>query len=405
MKKAIHLVFLLLLSWPLFIDAQTPTKWRGPYQNGFYPETGLLKEWPDQGPAIKWHYDELGEGYSSPAFANDRIYISGMEGTLGYVYSLTMEGKLIWKAPYGREFHTSYPGSRSTPVIAGDYLYMLSGLGQLTCMSSLSGRLHWQKHLFKDFDGRSIQWGLNETVVIDGDRLICTPGGRRYNIIALNRFDGNLIWSSRGLGEESSYCTPLMVNLEDRKLLVTHTEKHILGLDADNGNVLWSHPHTNTYNIHPNTPIFYDNAVFCFSGYGQGGVLLQLNNDGSSITKQWFCETLDSRMGGAVLIDERIYGSGDRNREWQCVDWRTGNVLYESKEIGNGVVITAEGLLYLYSQRGELALVNPAPNGFEIISEIRVSLGSGQHWAHPVIHEKTLYVRHGDTLIAYNIRE
>jgi outer membrane protein assembly factor BamB len=405
MKKVIIPVFLFLFICSIHNQAQTPTKWRGPYQNGFYPESGLLKKWPDGGPEIKWHYDQLGDGYSSPSFANDRIYVTGMEGTLGYVYSLTMDGKLIWKAPYGREFSSSYPGSRSTPVVAGDYLYMLSGLGQLTCMSSLSGKLHWEKHIFKDFDGRSIQWGLNETMVIDGDRLICTPGGRQYNIIALDRFKGNLIWASRGLGEESTYCTPLMITLGDKKLLVTHTEKHILGLEADNGNVLWSHPHTNRYNIHPNTPLFHDNAVFCFSGYGQGGVMLQMNNDGNSITKKWFSKTMDSRIGGAVVIDGRIYGSGDNNREWQCIDWETGNVLYETKEIGNGVIITAEGLLYLYSQRGELALVNPAESGFEIISEIRVSLGSGQHWAHPVIHNGILYVRHGDTLIAYNIKE
>jgi len=405
MKKVIHLILGLILIIPLLSYAQTPTKWRGPFQNGFYPETGLLEKWPAEGPGIKWHYDQLGEGYSAPSLANDRIYITGMEGTMGYVYSLTLDGKFLWKVPYGEEFSRSYPGSRSTPVVVEDYLYILSGLGQLTCMSSLSGKLYWNKNIFRDFDGLSIEWGLNETMVIDGERLICTPGGKKHNIIALNRFDGSLIWASRGRGEKATYCTPLLVNLESRKLLVTHTERNILGIDAENGNVLWSHPHTNTYNIHPNTPLFYDNAVFCFSGYGQGGVMLQMNGDGSSITKKWFCKTMDSRIGGAVVIDGRIYGSGDKNREWQCIDWETGKVLYESKEVGNGVVITADGLLYLYSQRGELALVNPAPSGFEIISDTRVSLGSGQHWAHPVIHEGILYVRHGNTLIAYDINE
>jgi outer membrane protein assembly factor BamB len=405
MKKVNYIILSLMLTVTILSQAQTPTKWRGPFQNGFYPETGLMQKWPAGGPEIKWHYDELGVGYSAPSIANDRIYITGMEGTKGYIYSLTLDGKFLWKVPYGEEFTISYPGSRATPVIVGDYMYMLSGFGELSCMSALSGKLLWKKNITKDFDGRPMEWGFNETMVIDGDRLFCTPGGKQNNLIALNRFDGSLIWSSRGKGEKATYCTPLMVNLENRKILVTHTEPYILGVDADNGNLLWSHPHTNTYNIHPNTPLFYEEAVFCFSGYGQGGVMLKLSEDGSQITKKWFCETMDSRIGGAVVIDGRIYGSGDENRDWQCIDWDTGKVLYSSKEIGNGAVITAEGLLYLYSQRGELALVRPGDSGFEILSEIRVSLGSGQHWAHPVIHEGILYVRHGNSLIAYNIKE
>jgi outer membrane protein assembly factor BamB len=405
MKKANYIILFLILAGTCLANAQTPTRWRGPSENGYYPDTGLLKKWPEGGPEVKWHYDELGVGYAAPSIANDRIYITGMEGTMGYIYSLTMDGKFLWKIPYGKEFTVSYPGSRATPVIVGDYMYMLSGLGELTCMSALSGRLYWKKDITKDFDGRLLEWGYNETLVVDGDRLFCMPGGKQNNLIALNRFDGTLIWSSRGRGDKATYCTPLLVNLGSRKLLVTHSEPYILGFDADNGNLLWSHPHTNTYNIHPNTPLFYDNAVFCFSGYGQGGVLLKLSEDGSQVTKKWFSETMDSRIGGAVVINGRIYGSGDKNREWQCIEWDSGKVLYTSKEIGNGVVIAAEGLLYLYSQRGELALVRPGDSGFEILSETKVSSGSGQHWAHPVIHDGILYLRHGNSLIAYHIKE
>jgi outer membrane protein assembly factor BamB len=405
MKKARIYISFLLLAGTLWTQAQTPTRWRGPSENGYYPDTGLLEKWPEDGPLIIWHYDDLGVGYSSPSVANDRIYATGMEGTMGYIYSLTMEGKFLWKVPYGKEFTVSYPGSRATPVIVGDYMYMLSGLGELTCMSALSGKLHWKKNITEDFDGRVLEWGYNETMVVDGDRLYCTPGGKQNNLIALNRFDGTLIWSSRGRGEKAAYCTPLLINLDTRKLLVTHSEPYILGIDAENGNLLWSYPHTNTYNIHPNTPLYYDHSVFCFSGYGRGGVLLEISEEGSQISKKWLCKTLDSRIGGAVVINGRIYGSGDKNREWQCIDWETGEVLYTSKEIGNGVVIAAEGLLYLYSQRGELALARPGDSGFEILSETRVSLGSGQHWAHPVIDNGILYVRHGDSLIAYNINK
>ncbi len=385
--------------------SQQATMWRGPGQSGIYNESNLLDKWPADGPQILWHYDKLGEGYSAPAIANDRIYVSGMEGLTGYIYSISEDGNLVWKSQYGKESQTSYPGTRSTPVIAGDYLYILSALGDLTCMSAISGKLHWKKNLVKDFGGRIIEWDLNETVVVYGDKLICTPGGKNHNMIALNRFNGELIWTTKGLGEISAYCTPLLVKIGSRQLLVTHTKDHILGVDADDGTLLWNHGHTNIYSIHPNTPVYYNNQLFCFSGYGQGGVMLQLNEDGSKVTKKWFRKSMDSRIGGAVVFDGLLYASGDKSREWQCIDWDTGDMIYSSKEIGNGVVISAEGLLYLYSQRGELALVRPGSDSFEFISETKVKMGSSQHWAHPVIDKGRLFIRHGSALIVYNIKK
>ena len=194
-----------------------------------------------------------------------------------------------------------------------------------------------------------------------------------------------------------------LIQLPGRKLLVTMTANNILGLDADSGKLLWSHPQTNQYSVHANTPIYQNGAVFCFSGYGKGGVMLELSEDGSSATKKWFCNTMNSRIGGAVAVGGYIYGSGDSDREWQCIDWETGEQKYTTTEVGNGVVIYADGMLYWYSQRGELALVKPTPDGFQIAGETKVSLGSGQHWAHPVISDKLLFVRHGDTLIVYKV--
>lgn len=237
-----------------------------------------------------------------------------------------------------------------------------------------------------------------------GDKLICTPGGKVHNIVALNKNNGDLIWTSKGLGEISAYCSPLLIEIGGRNLLVTHTQDNILGIDADSGKLLWNHGHPNRYSVHPNTPLYHDGQVFCFSGYGKGGVMLKLNADGSQVTKMWYSDTMDSRMGGAVYINGYLYGSGDSNREWQCIDWKTGKLIYESKEVGNGVVIAAEGLLYAYSQRGELALIKPGGDSFTILNNIKISSGSGQHWAHPVINAGRLFVRHGNALIAYKIR-
>ena len=398
--------FLSIIAYSLSFSVfcQMPTTWRGPNQSGVYEEQDLLNRWPTSGPEIDWNFDGLGVGYSSPTFANNAIYVSGMEGSTGYIYVLSMSGQLKWKSAYGEEWDNSYEGTRATPVIAGDQLYILSGMGELTCMNAQNGQRIWSKNIFKEFNGRNIEWGINETVVIHEEKLICTPGGPQNNIIALDRNSGKLIWSTKGKGEKSAYCTPLLAKIGSRNLLVTHTEDNILGIDADEGSLLWNYSHTNTYSIHPNTPLIHNDQVFCFSGYGQGGVMLQLFQDGKSASKKWVSKTMDSRIGGAVFMNGKIYGSGDKSRQWQCVDWETGNVDYTSKEIGNGVVIAADGKLYWYSQRGELALVKPGVSSFEIISKARVSLGSGQHWAHPVINKGRLFVRHGDTLIAYKIK-
>lgn len=400
--------FLLIIAYSSLLTSsvycQNPTMWRGPNQDGVYEESGLLDKWPASGPVILWNYDALGEGYSSPAFANNLIYVSGMEGSTGYIYALSETGQLKWKAVYGEEWDHSYEGTRATPVISGNELYMLSGVGDLSCLNAQNGKTIWKKNILKDFGGRNIQWGLNEAVVIHGEKLICTPGGTQNNVIALDRHSGKLLWSSKGKGEKSAYCTPLLVKVGSRNLLVTHTEKNILGIDADNGDLLWNYSHTNRWEVHPNTPIFHNNSIFAFSGYGQGGVMLKLFQDGKSASRKWVGKSMDSRMGGAVVMNGKIYGSGDNNRQWQCIDWETGKVDYSSKEVGNGVIIAADGKLYWYSQRGELALVKPGSSSFEIVSETRVSLGSGQHWAHPVIDNGRLFVRHGDTLIAYKIK-
>jgi len=397
------LTSLVLILGVTFSQAQEPTVWRGG-DNGTYHESGLLKEWPIDGPQILWSFEELGEGHSSPVFANDQIYIATMIDGEGYIYVLSQDGKLKWKVKYGKEFTESYPGSRSSIVVDGDLMYMYSGMGELVCMDANNGNEKWRKNVFRDFDGKNIQWGVTETVVIDGDVLYVTPGGEKNNVVALNRLNGNVIWSSEGMGELSAYCTPQLVKLPARGLLVTHTADHIIGIDTKDGKLLWSYPHTNQWLVHANTPIYSDGGLFCFSGWGQGGEKLALSEDGSSIKEVWKNSKLDSRMGGMVLIDGHLYGSGDTGREWRCINWKTGEEMYASTEIGKGVVIANEGMLYCYSERGELALVKADPKEFKVISKTRVTLGSAQHWAHPVINNGRLFVHHGNALIAYKIK-
>ena len=385
-------------------DAQEPTRWRGDQLNGSYPDQGLLKEWPAGGPTILWNYDGLGKGYSAPVIHGDRIYMTGTPDKEGFVFILNLEGKLITRYPYGPEFLDSYPGSRCAPVVVADRIYVPSTLGVIYCLSADNGKQIWKKDLLNDFDGVQIQWGYTENLLVDGDVVYCTPGGKKYNVVALNRMTGDVVWSSPGLGEASAYCSPLVVELPTRRLLVTHTASHILGMDATTGKLLWSHAQPNQYSVHANTPLYHDGGLFCFSGYGQGGVKLKLNEDGSAVTKQWVTKSYDSRMGGAVFLNGYIYGSGDKNRTWQCLDWNTGEQKWVSGDLTIGVVIMADGMLFGYSQRGELALMKANPASFELKGKTQVTLGTDQHWAHPVLHDGVLYVRHGNSLIAYKAK-
>jgi outer membrane protein assembly factor BamB len=392
--------FLCLLS----ASAQEPTRWHGPSANGIYPETGLLREWPPDGPEMLWYTEGLGEGYSSPVTANGRIYISGMTGDTGFISVLTEDGKVINRFAYGEEFHVSRPGARSTPTVVGDRIYMLSGLGNFCCLDCSHGRIQWTRDLFDDFGGRNLRWGITESVVVDGDLVFCTPGGPDHNVVALDRQSGALVWTCTGEGSLSAYCTPLLVEFPTGKLLFTLTSSHILAIRALDGKLLWSHPYHNSRNIHPNTPIYHDGGLYCCSGYGHGGAMLELDSEGRLVRQKWFDPGLDSKIGGAVLVDGYIYGSGDKNRSWKALDWETGEKQFDSTKIGNGAVIAADGLLICYSQRGELALVPADPTAFRVTGMKRITLGTGEHWAHPVVDKGRILLRHGTVLMAFKIK-
>jgi len=342
MKRLFTIIALCSLLANLF--AQKPTSWRGPSRDGHYPEKGLLKQWPESGPKILWAYEQLGQGHSSAIVDQGYVYTSGMSGQKGYLFKFQLNGRLVYKKEYGPEFNESYFGTRGTPTIMGDKIYLMSGYGKLYCLSNETGDVLWSKDLIKEFGGSVIMWGMNETPVIDGKIIYVTPGGKKNSLVALNRHSGQVVWSSPGTGELAAYCTPLLFEHNGRKMLATHFESHLVGFDATTGKMLWKQRHPNQYSIHPNTPIYHEGKLFYFSGYGSGGGLLELSPDGNSVKKVWSQTIMDSRMGGAVLVDGYLYGSGD-SRVWSCLDWETGEQQYTSSEIGNGVVIYADGML------------------------------------------------------------
>jgi outer membrane protein assembly factor BamB len=404
MKRFMTLFFLgCLLNVNTF--AQDNAQWRGPNRDGIYNETGLLKTWPENGPALLWHFDELGDGHSSAAVTKNRIYTAGMINGIGYIFSFSLDGKLIWKLPYGEEWTESWPGVRSTPLINDGKIYFLSGFGKLLCMQADKGEKIWTVDVMKDLHGRNIKWGVTENLLIDGNMLFCTVGGADTNVVALDRNTGKLIWISKGNGEASAYCSPMLITLPNRKILVTQTESSILGIDAANGKLLWRHDQPNKYSVHANTPLYHDGYLYCVSGYGKGGVMLKIAADGSAKQEVWRNSSLDNRMGGFVLVNGNIYGSDDSNKAWWCLDWKTGKEIYSEKITNKGNIIFSDGMLYCYGDSGEVVLVQPASDGFKKISSFKVPFGANQHWAHLVIVNGRLYVRHGSSLMVYDIKK
>lgn len=397
--------FFSLLSFVLLYQAnsQEITQWRGPNRDGIYSETGLLKKWPANGPKLLWHFDELGPGHSSAAVTKDFIYTAGTSGNNGFVIALNHSGKTVWKTEFGKEWMDSWEGVRSTPLVVGGRVFIMSSYGVVVCMDANDGKTLWKVDLFGQYGGRNIKWGVTENLLLDGNNLICTPGGTSANVIALNKNNGQLVWKSKGVGEKSAYCSPALIERGGKKIIVTQTESHIVGIDATNGNLLWKHHQPNRYSVHANTPLYHDGQIYCVSGYGQGSVMLQLSADGTSVKELWRNKTHDNRMGGFVLYDGRIYGSGDFSRTWVCLDWKTGTELFTEKILKNGNIILSDDMLYCYDEGGYVALVEPRTDKFNVVSKFEVPYGEKQHWAHLVINDKKLYVRHGSSLMVYSL--
>ena len=392
----------VLLCVACALSAQNTIQWRND-RTGIYTEEGLLQSWPEKGPQLIWHYDGLGEGHSSVAIDANKIYVTGLHGKTGFLYVFDTNGKLLNKKEYGAEWAENYNGPRGTVTINDGKLYVMTGTGFLFCFDQNSLDLVWQKNI-KDFEGKNITWGINESPLIVNEKIILTPGGKKQNVVALNKNDGSLIWSCAGEGDLSAYCSPLYIGDQPTPLIVTLTADHILGIDFSTGEKLWSYENKNRWSVHANTPLYGDNMLLCTSGYGKGSTMLRLKNGGRSIEKAWELVDIDSRIGAMVKIGDYLYGSGDNHRYWFCVDWKTGKIIYKDNSLGTGAVIANNDMLYCYSEKGEMALVKATPEKFDLISKFPITLGTEQHWAHPVIYEGVLYVRHGNSLMAYRIK-
>ena len=385
------------------------SQWRGPNRDGKYPDTNLLKQWPENGPDLLWSFEGLGEGHGNVGIGKNKLFVCGMPDTIGVIYSFNLNGDLLWKKEYGLEWYKNYTGSRSTPTVVGDLVYFESGQGVVFCYNANSGDLIWSVDLLRKFNAENIQWGMAESLLIDGNSIFCTPGGPENNVVALNRFSGETIWTSTGNGQPSAYCSPILVEHNNTRLIVTMTAESIIGLDAGTGEFYWSIEQQQGNKIHANSPVYYDGKIVCSSSSSKskhgGTVQIQLSADGKKADVRWRREEITNLMSGFILNDGFIFGSLYNKSDWYCLNWETGETEYSSKALYSGVVVYADGLFYCYSHRGEMALVDADLREFKVISSFDVPLGTMQHWAHPVIDNGRLYIRHGNALMAYDVAQ
>lgn len=388
------------------------SQWRGPNRNGIYPESGLLKKWPENGPELIWRYDSLGVGYATTAVISDKIITIATIDSINYIVAFDHKGSIIYKKKLAYEWMINYPGSRSTPLLYDGLGYFLSGLGELYCFNVENGDIVWQKNMVAEFDGRNGTYGFSENLLIDEDKIFCTPGGEKDNIIALNRFTGDLIWSSEGKGEISWYGTPILIEKGKEKYLVVSTDSSLFSVSSRTGELMWSY---DTLIQTSNIPI-YRNGYLLIVGLSSyyntllldGAIMLKIADDMRSVSEVWVSKKMNFGMGDVVVLENNIYGVDCRKRNIYCLDWETGAVK-DSIKISSltSTLISAEGLIYSYQyQGGEFNLLKHDQNGFKNMGTFKVEGGNeSQHCSHPVIYNGRLYIRHDNSLFVYNLKE
>lgn len=388
-----------LKNWPQF---------HGPDRNNRSTEKGLLEEWPDGGPKLLWTSNGLGNGYSTVSIANGTIYTAGNIDEKTVVAAFNMQGEKIWATVNGIAWEDGYPGSRSTPTVDGDRLYHQSPLGSLSCMNAKTGEIIWQKNVLDAFNSKTNKWAMAESVLIDGDNVISTPGGPEVSMIALNKMTGELVWKAESINDLAGYSSPILINHKGIRILVNLTAKAFIGVNADNGNLLWNVKHKSYADENVLMPIYKDGGLFV-STLKAGSVKWKINVEGENVSLEelWRSKDMDNHHGDVALIDGYLYGTSTfkNGNKWVCLDWETGETKYVTAGTGKSSLTYVDEKLYTLSIKGLVGLVNPTPEVFEVISTFQIPKGGeGPSWAHPVVCDGKLYIRHGEFLYAYSVR-
>jgi prepilin-type processing-associated H-X9-DG protein len=385
-------------------------QWQGLERTAISPEKGLLPSWPKEGPELAWKATGLGAGYSTPSIAGGRIFTMGNRGRTEYVIALSeKDGKELWATEVGpvRAGGGGYAGPRCTPTVDGEFLYALGLNGDLVCLEVSKGAERWRKNLVKDFGGQVGGWGYSESPLVDGDKVICTPGGRKATLVALNKKDGETIWTAKvPQGDGAHYSSVIAANVGKQRQYIQFLRGGVVGVAAADGEFLWRYndPANGTANC--STPIYHDGHVFAASSYGVGGGLVKLTKDGDKVKAEevYFTKHMKNHHGGMVLLDGYLYGSNEG--VLACLNFKTGKVMWEDRHPGKGSIAYADGRLYYRNEGGPIILVEANPKKYVEKGRFNQPGRSRQPaWPHPVIANGKLYIRDQDALLCYNVKK
>ncbi len=387
--------------WPQFM---------GPARNGHSQETNLNFNWGANGPAPLWSQSGLGEGYSAVSIADGKLFTLGTQGNNEAVFAMDLaSGRPLWSVPIGNIFQDGAGnGPRGTPTIDGDRLYALGGHGDLVCVDHTTGRQVWSKNILREFKGNNITWGICESPLIHGDKLICTPGGDGATMVALKKTDGSLIWKSAVPGNPATaYASAIVIDVDGVTQYVNFTHSKLIGVRADDGQFLWENSSACNGTANCSTALYDNGLLFYSSGYSTGGVCLELKSSGNTTTARELYKTRDmqSHHGGMVIVDGHLYGSSEAI--FRCLELRTGNVKWESRNPGKGSITYADGHLIARSEQGPITLIEATPAAyrqkarFEQPQQLRTGR---QAWAYPVVADGKLFLRDQQHVLCYDLK-
>src|ERR671914_2110026 len=375
-------------------------QWRGPNRDGISKETGLMKQWPAEGPPLAWKTRGAGRGYSSFSISNGKLYTMGLRGDREFVIAFDVAtGKEAWATAHGSAFRNDRgDGPRGTPTVDGDRVYSLGGAGDLSAIDAKTGKLIWQMNVLQKFGGSNITWGISESPLVVGEKLLVNPGGPGASVVALNKKDGSLIWKSQS--DRAGYSSGIPVEINGKTQVVFFTHSRGLGLDLETGNLLWEYQKAANDVANAATPIVRGNRVFISSDYGNGGGLVEIKADGQA-SEVYFTKDMRNHHSSSILIGDHLYGFSSGILTAMRFD--NGEVAWKDRSVGKGSLVYADGMLYALSENGVVGLVEATPEGYRERGRFRIPQQSLPTWAHPVIAGGRLYLRDQDTIYAYDV--
>ena len=408
--------------WALSAQSADVAQFRGEGHLGAYPETGLLKVWPEGGPKRIWTATGIGSGYSSVISVGDSLYVTGVDRNgdgrrIEKMTALDKKGERKWQTVYGDAWGGQYPDVRTTPTFREDALYAISGAGEVVKIDAAGGKILWKVEARKNYKGKTGNWGTAESPAVDDRAVYCTVGGDETAVVALSVKDGSLIWKSPSLNDPSAYVSPTMITHRGVPQLLCATANFIFGINPKDGAIVWrvnikdeldGGRHIRRWGIVANSLAYLDGKILLSNGYNQGGLMLELDDTASSVKILWKNYDMSSQHHGFVILDDKLYETTHSAPKFACIDLQTGKTIFNDQiaHLRQGQIITADGLLYIYDNaRGNVILAKPVPEkGFEEISRFQITDGAKEHWCHPVIADKVLYIRRGDTLVAFDLK-